>query len=646
MQTYQPSKEQHQQASQQPEREGEQLEHGVSLSPPQLVLGASGLPSNPSSSQSGKLNSFSPLQRAVIQRYGSQEHSDLGDKGSGQQTYNIPKSGNAKLDFTITHGDLVMLSGDYFDPRDKLPDGSPNPDSLFMMINRPSSDPGKQLCTQDEVIYAIWKIKPNDKRFQANGIWHSLNGDDKYSDEVKKAHDDRYLKLASQNIEHFVAPSGKELSPQAGMRKSAGGSYRALHEAAILMGYKAGQNNQSVDPALMREGAAQHFLTDYFAAGHVRTPRLSIRKYWGAKYPLFWGNLQKKIALDVARHINSHDRIGNIATVTQIFDDIIKQIQDKTKDMPALGFDDLVSMVAHDLDNEKGLMVENDRGDRWKTLGDSNLHRSPETQKYAQQAVHLGMEDIRLAHSLGASANASFVDADILNKVMTQGTALQNGKYAPEQMVPHLARTGNGDQNWKSDSFETLWNIKVRDDVDKTYGQLISESVKTGEIAEKMEGMAKKFPVSQDVKAVFTVHPRSAFENGFFHKLKTNPFKGLQSIIHYNPSEGQASFNTDDAVMDEAATMTDKDMKGFTLIQRRDRIKNLISGWTADDEQKMIVKLFRTAKPADRKKLYKMIEGHEWNGDFRHGWLTSDDDLWNDLSSDLLKELKKLINAS
>ena len=51
---------------------------------------------------------------------------------------------------------------------------------------------------------------------------------------------------------------------------------------------------------MAREAAAQHYLTDAFAAGHLRTPVADIRRYWRARYPAFWDQLQRKVASDTA----------------------------------------------------------------------------------------------------------------------------------------------------------------------------------------------------------------------------------------------------------------------------------------------------------------------------------------------------------
>jgi len=125
-------------------------------------------------------------------------------------------------------------------------------------------------------------------------------------------------------------------------------------------------------------------------------------------------------------------------------------------------------------------------------------------------------------------------------------------------------------------------------------------------------------------------------------------------IIDFNPSIGQVFFNEDDMVMeeltgiDDRAGMTDKDLEGMTPNQRADRIKAIVDCTfciVTEDEGAQVVRLFRTAKPAERPEIYRLVEGHAWTGDWIEGITVDDDDIYNGLTSDQLKELRDLINA-
>lgn len=557
-----------------------------------------------------------------------------------------------------------MLSGDFFSPRDTHTTAAggtePDPDSLFLLASIPSLSPGQNAGTWDEIIYAIKKAIPSDPRFTPTCTSEYPEGHPwshvTFAPSVIAAVDARYLRRAAANDEHFVAPGGTDRGPGAGDTSSAGGSYRALHEVAIQLAYDQG----SAATANAREAAAQHFLTDHFAAGHLRTPRSSIRAHWSAIYPNFWVNIRNKIALDVATWINDNDAIGNVASVDQIYTDVQTTVTRETSSLPAMGFDDLVSLVSHDFDNEHGVWVVNDLGDSWKLFGDSNLDNpDPEnrTREIAEQAVALGIADVEAAARMGVNKGATPMNgAQLFDSVRsaTSGRAHPDGiKYGAEQVLPRpdpSRAAENGVQNWQKASLEELWNSPVHSGTASTFGSEIEESMRTGDLHEELGGMADKFPEEQDTAVVFTVHPRQAFREGFLARLVSNPRGGLLEIINFSPSRGQAGHNEDDAVMREvngddtgAGATSDAELRGMTLEQRAERIRVLISGYTGDDEGAVVVRLFSTAPAGSRRALYEMIEGHAWEGEFRDGLFTIDDDLVDALSYAQLEELKSLI---
>jgi hypothetical protein len=437
---------------------------------------------------------------------------------------------------------------------------------------------------------------------------------------------------------------------------SAGGSYRALHEVAIQLAYNQG----SAAAGNAREAAAQHFLTDHFAAGHLRTPRGSIRTHWRAIYPNFWTNIRNKIALDVATWINDHDAIGNVATVDQIYTTIQTTVATETASIPPMGFDDLVSLVTHDFDNENGVAVVNDVGDTWKLFGDGNLDNpDPEnrTRAIAQQAVALGIADVETAAQMGARKGPTpMTSAQLFDSVRsaTGGRAHPDGtKYGPEQLLPRpddRRAAENGVQNWQRPNIDELWAAPVRSGAAATFGSEITASMQSGELNHELSGLASKFPPAQDTQLVFTVHPRQGFQDGFLAPLIANPHQGLLDIINFSPSRGQAGFNEDDAVMREvngeeggASAASEAELRGLTLEQRSERIRVLISGYCGEDEGAVVVRLFETAPAGSRRALYEMIEGHAWEGQFRDGVFTIDDNLVDALTYPQLDQVKTLI---
>lgn len=618
---------------------------------------------------------------ASVQFFGSREHKTLGDNAGGGAEYDLGRHDAASgaipgaitdtpeysQAFRLTHGDIVMLSGDLFSPRHTrvISDGvdEPDPDCLFALAGIASASPGQNGGTGDEVVYAIRKAIPGDPRFQRECTpeypeghpWSRVS----FSPAVTAAVDARYLRRAAGNDEHFVDPAGTGEGPAAGDGRSAGGSYRALHEAALLMAYDQGKPAN----ASAHEAAAQHFLTDHFAAGHLRTPRGSIRAHWSAIYPLFWNNIRNQIARDIANWINDNEVIGFVGSVDKIYTTVQAQVVAQTASIPPMGFDDLVSLVAHDFDNANGLWVVNDIGISWQLFGDDHLdYNDPDnrTREMCETAVRLGMEDIITAAGMGASKGDDPMSAeDVLESVrcLTAGPASPHAtKYGPEQILPRLdpARADeNGVQGWQQPNIDALWEAPVHSKAKTTFGDAISASMQEdGELKRELAGMAGKFPESQEAEGIFTVHPRRAFLEGFLAPLSADARAGLLAIIHFSPTRGGLNAYKDDAVMreinggDGQAGMTEEELAGLTLEQKAERVRTLVAGvwsWCGEDEGETVIRLFTAAGSGQRRTLYEMVEGHRWEGDFRHGLLTMDDDLWNSLTSSQLGRLRTLI---
>ena len=80
--------------------------------------------------------------------------------------------------------------------------------------------------------------------------------------------------------------------------------------------------------------------------------------------------------------------------------------------------------------------------------------------------------------------------------------------------------------------------------------------------------------------ALGTLSPRRGFLEGFFNPMAADPYMGLRRIIHYDPSRGQSSNNTDDAIMEDFGRMDEKkeSLKGLTMEQRISRTRVLLGG--------------------------------------------------------------------
>ena len=579
--------------------------------------------------------------------FGSDEHQTFGNDGLRAAGHSQPyrpaapepgkdgdeESGTA---FELTHGDLAMLSGDYFDPRARDERGEPVPDSLFALAKNPSSRPGQMLGTQDEVIYAIRHANPRDPRFARGGAWASL----KFSEAVMKAVNERYLRLASANREHFANPAGPGSGgARSKNRSSAGGSYRALHEEALRAAHEARRSGATIDEAMAREAAASHFLQDSFASGHVRTPRASIAEYWNAKYPLFFEQFKKSVAQAVAIYMNAHET--NLPTVfgsvLRIMDDVLSEVDLKTSGMPRIGFDTLAGLVSHDFDNEEGLWVVNALGERWQTLGDGHggvrgkaAAEEADTRKHVTQAVELGARDVQSAYAADPELDEQGLFLAVRSSTPAPARA-GDAAYGPEQKMPVLdSARDNGTLGWRQPDFRSLWTAKVRSDRDATFGSRITESMKSGDLHAQLSGLAAMFPPTRQSYGA-TLHPQRAYKEGFMLPMFANPFERIQAILDYNPGRGQSGVRSDNATMKDLERLDrlgaeehrgkpgleTTAMHGLTLQQRVEYVRNLEGGSVHEDERRRIYELFATAPPGERKLLYRLLEGHAWIGMIR-----------------------------
>lgn len=578
-----------------------------------------------------------------IQCFGSQEHQSLGDTATGKASYDV--GGSATDHFELTHGDIVALNGDYFlaGPGTTTAGGKGQQDDLFYLAGRPGNR-GQVAGTRDEIIWTLKLIRGNDARFAKGGAWESFV----FSDTVKEAVNERYQRLAAANTTHFAAPRGRDGSgqPNPSPEGSAGSSYRSTHEAALRMAFQAGQRREAIDRAMAMEAAAQHYLTDAFSAGHLRTPVGDLREYWSGKYPLFWYNVRHKIALDTAIRLNaqSTNLTTIVGTVNQMYEVISGTVEAMAATLPPITVGDLLSKIFHDRDNETGLDIQGGG----HVYGDGNLDNSDprnRTRALAQGAIRDGNADVRTAHQLGGTMAGGQVvaDADIFGQVRARTST--GDRYLAEARMPVPATT-EAPQNWRAGSLEELWNKNVTGTTGPTVGAKLIEALQPGhEIRDTLEELAAKFP-EVDSRWSGNLQPRRAYREGFLAPLVADPRAGLIHVINWAPNYGLASNSRDDQSLKSGNELDGgHQLGGMTTPARISYINELLDGYTAEDEGKLVVRIFETAPAGERRGMYRQIEGHDWAGDFKHGLLTTDDKLWDSLTSGQLTQLRGIING-
>ncbi|MCW8138986.1 MAG: hypothetical protein KIT58_08800, partial [Planctomycetota bacterium] len=257
----------------------------------------------------------------------------------------------------LSYGELVALSGDFY--------GSPSE----LYEEQPAALP--------------WLWEPNDlgdlrDMFRAELDWIANDGKSPYPDfNVRMAWNAKsFLELALANTDHF------------GWHNMA--AYCRFHAAALEIAKRAqGRDGETWVRAIYYNAYADHFLTDCFAAGHVRVPRAQIRAWaLGRGYSDKLGGALSKLL---------HDQDGHIGTLH----------------------------ADHDGQTE-GLRVANARGEAWNTRCDGQLFlRNGQGDPGAAPAVQIPVQAV--AASVGE-----------LLRAWRHG-ALPDGTYAATAFVafPH-----------------------------------------------------------------------------------------------------------------------------------------------------------------------------------------------------------------
>ena len=298
-----------------------------------------------------------------IQRFDSFEHIQLGDTAAGGPTGYIlldchardlpghatPTAGwppdwirryaagtpeqRRAITKGLTYGEIVAFSGDMYADIDSRTMAT-SVAGTMQRINKAS-------------LVEIYDLIP---------LLHSRSAS---TGQLEDATGGRYISLAARNVSHFANVSGGRNNISV---------WREGHAAALAL---AAAGNASAAWAM--NAAADHFLTDAFAAGHLRPDR----------------------AEDVKT------KRGNIR-----------------------------SKVLHDLDNEYGVAVHNLRGDHWIQYGDDHLNVSPDPVvaskadrfRFALEAVEASKAEIQT--TLTAAARHQLQAAGIVPP------------YAAERLVP------------------------------------------------------------------------------------------------------------------------------------------------------------------------------------------------------------------
>jgi hypothetical protein len=284
---------------------------------------------------------------------------------------------------SLTYGDLVALGGDFFGVPAAPICLAADPNAAF--ANAYGSLAG---CALNELtqILTIMDAEHNAVQTAVSNGQSAASAYDTLGDDLsmkwnvatggKNGLDlnGRYLGLAAKNFDHFG---------QCAIAAYSAGHQVALDAAAGIASQNLplAQQVQALQHAYAQNAFADHFLSDVFSSGHMRTPRQAL---YGHTTPSALGSL-------LARGM-------------------------------------------HDEDCKYGLTVHNERGDTWVAYGDKQL-MNPLNQtnlKYVTQALQASADEVWAAYKSEAAPGASTWAAMLIVPEL----ALVQNKDAQENFSP------------------------------------------------------------------------------------------------------------------------------------------------------------------------------------------------------------------
>lgn len=462
------------------------------------------------------------------------EHRAIGDEATGGALVDLAGAASEEP-LLLRYGDVIALSGDFFVP-EASPYGPLAPSGLFQLAPVPG-DLGAVAGTRDEIVCALKVIAVDegvrDPRFEEGGEFSRFRFSPTAArSDVERRVRDRFLSLAAANAEHFLAPWGTELGEGSGARRygSATAAYRRLHQGALDEACRLGRQDGDISCAMAREAAAQHYLTDAFASGHLRTPIAAIRRFWHDRYPRFWESLQHKIAADTAAALREVARPLRLLPPGVLYDRTLAAVQVRTRDYPAISLGDLLGRVFHDWDNDHGLVLE----DGGMLYGDGHLDEGV-GRGLAVAAVRAGNDDIEVAFGLGRSG--SRLSGEPLYRTVREVTGAGASAFAAESHLPRPS-PDNPPLNWQARDVDELWRSPIAGSRGPTVGQAVAEVLEPdGEVARRLDCLGQGVVEAFDVVDLPVLRgwlgrkACQAYHEGFIEGLARDPKGSIMAVV-------------------------------------------------------------------------------------------------------------------
>lgn len=314
----------------------------------------------------------------AVLRFASREHEELGNVTAVMQI----DLGNGVL---LSWGQIVALAGDYYGTEDDLLADTRTPD-------------GRQ------------RIRAALEQYGSPGV--AVTTLPAPTPDARSQTMMRYARLALENTPHFL---------EGGTSHETWLSY---HVQAIETALRGGLAADA--PAMMTayatEAFGDHFLTDSFSGGHIRTPRQEIIEW----YTTVWapGVADRFVDTLVERVIRELTAQASAQLPGYVPDSVIEgKVRDRVAPMVAAAIASIggrgelarwfgllvggaVAGAIHDMEGRRGVVVWSlDHPVPWTSVGDSRLGEgsadAAETRHEAEEAVLLAQQDVDRSYMIG-----------------------------------------------------------------------------------------------------------------------------------------------------------------------------------------------------------------------------------------------------
>jgi hypothetical protein len=257
------------------------------------------------------------------------------------------------------------------------------------------------------------------------------------SDAEKKEHYNAFVLLALENADHF---------PDGGRAMAA---WRRHHGQAVDLALGAGLtgDRHALNVAYAYEAFGQHFLTDCYSGGHIRTPRAQIIEWYQA-----WASRVAARLIAGLKHRLVEDLVREASPQTMAPDAYLRKYKIEPEVGPAiddaiknqaggvagfarwlgLGIAGAISGTIHDADGAAGVEVaSDDHPDSWLAYGDGKLKSSPVSFAQAAKAIAVAKAEVDRAYTIGVEEAKKAARAGAPDKTLAGAKARVAAEIGP-----------------------------------------------------------------------------------------------------------------------------------------------------------------------------------------------------------------------